>query len=190
MTQVLTDRYFVLTGGPGSGKTTLLEALSAAGHAVAPEAGRGIIRHQMAISGPALPWKDPALFGELMLVWEMRSHEAARDETGPVFFDRGVPDVIGYLRLTGLPVPPHAEEAAKSFRYNRTVFILPPWPEIFRQDSERRQDLAEAERTYEAMVETHTACGYRLVEVPRAPVEDRLTFVLGQIQESSAAKQA
>jgi predicted ATPase len=186
MTQALTDRYFVLTGGPGSGKTTLIEALGAAGHPVAPEAGRGIIRHQMAISGPGLPWVDPALFAELMLAWEMRSHEAARDETGPVFFDRGVPDVIGYLKLTGLPVPLRAEEAAKSFRYNRTVFVLPPWPEIFRQDSERRQDLAEAQRTYEAMVETYTACGYRLVEVPCAPVEDRLRFVLGQIQVNSA----
>ncbi|PSJ63711.1 AAA family ATPase [Pseudaminobacter soli (ex Li et al. 2025)] len=191
MTQVLTDRYFVLTGGPGSGKTTLIEALGAAGHAVAPEAGRGIIRHQVAISGPALPWRDPALFAELMLAWEMRSHEAARDKTGPVFFDRGVPDVIGYLRLTGLPAPAHAEEAAKNFHYNRMVFILPPWPEIFSQDGERRQDLAEAQRTYEAMVETYTACGYRLVEVPRAPVEERLRFVLEMVRqghESSAAQ--
>jgi len=184
MTQAPTDRYFVLTGGPGSGKTTLIDALRAAGHSTAPEAGRGIIQHQTAISGPALPWHDPALFAELMLAWEMRSHEAARTEAGPVFFDRGVPDVIGYLRLTGLPVPAHVEKAAERFRYNRKVFILPPWPEIFRQDAERRQDLDEARRTYDAMVETYTTCGYKLIEVPCGPVEGRLRFVADQVATS------
>lgn len=68
-----TDRFFVLTGGPGSGKTTLIEALRAQGFATAPEAGRGIIRDQMAIGGPALPWQDRAFFAELMLSWELRS---------------------------------------------------------------------------------------------------------------------
>lgn len=53
------DRFFVLTGGPGSGKTTLIEALRTAGFATLPEAGRGIIRDQMAIGGPALPWPLP-----------------------------------------------------------------------------------------------------------------------------------
>ncbi|RUU62771.1 ATPase, partial [Mesorhizobium sp. M2C.T.Ca.TU.009.01.2.1] len=67
------DRFFVLTGGPGSGKTTLIEALRAQGFATAPEAGRGIIRDQTAIGGPALPWQDRALFAELMLSWELRS---------------------------------------------------------------------------------------------------------------------
>ena len=101
------DRFFVLTGGPGSGKTTLIEALRRAGFATSAEAGRGIIRDQMAIGGPALPWQDRALFAELMLSWEMRSYQDAIEQTGPVFFDRGVPDTLGYLRLSGLPVPEH-----------------------------------------------------------------------------------
>lgn len=175
------DRFFILTGGPGSGKTTLIEALRAAGYPSSVEAGRGIIQDQLAISGPALPWNDPALFAELMLSWEMRSHAIAMQETGPVFFDRGVPDVIGYLGLTGLPVPAHIEKAAEVFRYNRKVFILPPWPEIFRQDTERKQDLDEARRTYEAMVSTYSGLGYNLVTVPCAPVSERVAFVLTEI---------
>jgi hypothetical protein len=31
----------------------------------------------MAIGGSALPWADPALFAELMLCWELRSHRMA-----------------------------------------------------------------------------------------------------------------
>jgi predicted ATPase len=173
-----TDRFFVLTGGPGSGKTTLIEALNAAGFATSPEAGRGIIRDQVAIGGPALPWQDRALFAELMLSWELRSWQAACDRSGPVFFDRGVPDTLGYFSLIGLPAPNHTSNAAAKFRYNSRVFIAPPWPEIFMQDSERKQTLDEAERTYHSLVSVYTELGYALVPLPLAPVEARLRFIL------------
>jgi predicted ATPase len=178
------DRFFVLTGGPGSGKTSLIEGLQAAGFSASIEAGRAIIKHQAAISGPGLPWNDPALFAEAMLSWEMRSYDMAQQEPGIVFFDRGVPDVAGYLRLTGLPAPDHLRRACDLYRYNRRVFIMPPWPEIFRQDGERKQDFDEAERTYRAMVETYSGCGYDLVEVPCAPVEERVDFVICEIRRS------
>ena len=178
--QNVSDRFFVLTGGPGSGKTTLIEALKSASFAISPEAGRGIIRDQVAIGGPALPWQDKALFSELMLSWELRSWQAACDRTGPVFFDRGVPDTLGYYRLIGLPVPAHVTNAAAKFRYNSRVFIAPPWPEIFSQDSERKQTLDEAERTYHSLVGVYGELGYELVELPRAPVEDRMRFILAE----------
>ena len=171
-------RRIVLTGGPGSGKTTLLEALAAAGHATSPEAGRAIIRRQQAIDGEALPWKDRALFAELMLDRELEAHARAESADGSVFFDRGVPDVVGYLTLCGLPVPAHMERAAQDIRYDRRVFIAPVWPEIFGQDAERKQDLDEARRTFDAMAETYPRFGYELIELPRAPVAERLDFVL------------
>lgn len=171
-------RRIVLTGGPGSGKTTLLEALATAGHATSPEAGRATIRRQQAIDGEALPWKDRALFAELMLDRELEAHARAESADGSVFFDRGVPDVVGYLSLCGLPVPAHMERAAQDIRYDRRVFIAPVWPEIFGQDAEHKQDLDEARRTFDAMAETYPRFGYELIELPRAPVAERLDFVL------------
>ncbi|MBZ9858162.1 AAA family ATPase [Mesorhizobium sp. CA12] len=175
-----TDRFFVLTGGPGSGKTTLIEALRAQGFATAPEAGRGIIRDQMAIGGPALPWQERSLFAELMLSWELRSWHAAHNEPGRVFFDRGAPDMIGYLRLCGLPVPDHITSAAEKFRYARHVFVAPPWPEIFTQDEERRQTLDEPERTFRSVTGVYAELGYDLVPLPPAAVDERVRFVLDQ----------
>lgn len=175
------DRFFVVTGGPGAGKTTLLNALARRGFATTVEAGRGVIQDQVAIGGIALPWRDPAFFAELMLAWDMRSHHMARNETGPVFFDRGVAELIGYLELSGLPVPRHFTRAVDLFRYNKRVFIAPPWPEIYAQDEERKQTLDEAERTYRAAASVYRRLGFELIELPRIPVEDRAAFVLNHI---------
>lgn len=62
-------------------------------------------------------------------------------------------------------------------------FLAPPWPAIFRQDAERKQTPEEAERTYEAMVVAYSSCGYELVALPLASVDERLRFVLATIGE-------
>lgn len=171
------QRFIVISGGPGSGKSTLIDALERQGCARTQEAGRAIIQDQVAIGGSALPWADRALFAELMLSWEMRSYRMAKQAEGPVFFDRGVPDVAGYLTLCGLLVPAHVEEAASRIRYNRTVFLAPPWEEIFGQDAERKQDYDEAMRTFEAMEATYRRCGYDVALLPKASVTERVNFI-------------
>ncbi|MEV5574785.1 AAA family ATPase [Spirillospora sp. NPDC052269] len=181
MTTPETARFIVVTGGPGSGKSTLIDALQREGFARSHEAGRGVIQDQVAIGGRALPWDDVDLFAELMLGWELRSYRDMSARTEPVFFDRGIPDIVGYLRLEGRPVPAHVHKAAEAFRYHPRVFIAPPWPEIYEQDAERKQSHAEAERTYESMVATYTKYGYDLLELPRAPVEARVRFVTAHL---------
>lgn len=171
------DHLFVITGGPGSGKSSLIASLAARGLRHMPEAGRAIIQDQVAIGGHALPWADRCAFAELMLGWEMRSHREALALPGPVILDRGVPDVLGYLELCGLPVPDHVRRAAHLCRYNRQVFIAPHWPEIFTQDTERKQSPEEAEATYRAMARVYADLGYDLVPLPLASIDERVRFV-------------
>lgn len=173
----MTDHLHVVTGGPGSGKTSLIDALAAQGIRHMPEAGRAIIQDQVDIGGTALPWGDREAFATLMLAWEMRSYREALSAPGPIIFDRGIPDVIGYLRLCGLPVPATVLRAAERRRYARRVFIAPPWPAIFEQDAERKQTLAEAEATYHAMVDVYSGLGYELVTLPLASVAQRAMFI-------------
>lgn len=173
----MSDRFFVITGGPGSGKSMLIAALKQAEFAVCEEAGRAIIKQQMASGGCALPWIDPAQFADAMLMHDLQSYEMATRQSGVVFFDRGIPDVLGYLNLINVPVPERMRQATRRHRYNRTVFIAPFWAEIFTQDEERKQTPEEAERTYEAMVRIYGEYGYHLVTLPRVPVAERVAFI-------------
>jgi predicted ATPase len=127
--------------------------------------------------GRALPWADRQLFAEQMLAHELESYRLAQQQPGIVFFDRGIPDVAGYLRLSGLPVSDDVVKAARDYRYNARVFIAPPWREIFRQDMERRQDFAEAVRTYDMMAAVYADHGYELLELPKVSIEERADFV-------------
>jgi predicted ATPase len=178
---IIEDRFFVITGGPGSGKTTLIEALATKGLARSIEAGRAIIRDQVNIGGNGLPWADRGAFAELMFNREMQSYDWGRSIKGPVIFDRGIPDVIGYLTLVKLPVPEYMDSAARQFRYHRNVFIAPPWPEIFGQDTERKQTFEEARATYDVMVEIYATYGYSLIPLPLVSVEERVEFVTKEI---------
>ena len=181
----MNDRYTVITGGPGSGKTTLLEALAAKGFDCRPEGGRAVIRAQTAIDGPALPWRDRHRFAEQLLGWDLRSHaEAAGTGTGPVFFDRGVVDIIGYLRLEGLPVPAHLDRAARRLRYHRRVFVAPHWPGIYRRDAQRRQDAELAERTCRVVTAAYRDYGYRPVALPRTGVAARVEWLLDRLRDN------
>lgn len=177
-----TDHLFVITGGPGSGKSSVIGALAAQGVATMPEAGRAIIRAQVAAGGEALPWADRAAFAEQMLGWDLRSHREATGSAGPVILDRGIPDVMGYLRLSGLPVPAHVEHASAAFRYNRAVFIAPHWPAIYAQDAERKQDEGEAAATHDMMARVYIELGYNLVPLPLDSVAERVRFVLERIR--------
>jgi predicted ATPase len=176
-----TDRLHVVTGGPGSGKTTLIDALAAAGVATSPEVGRAVIREQLAIGGDALPWGDELAFAEEMLVRDVAAQGDALASGRVTVMDRGVPDVVGFLRVSKLAVPAHIDRAARDVRYNPRVFIAPYWAEIYAHDPERKQSPELAAATQAAMVATYQGYGYTLVELPRVSVAERVAFVLAAI---------
>ncbi|WP_198591878.1 AAA family ATPase [Tsuneonella flava] len=177
------DRFFVVTGGPGSGKSTLLAALAEQGLPHMPEAGRAVIRDEVAAGGTALPWSDRDAFAARMLAHDLRSYEDAQTKDGVLFFDRGIPDIIGYRTLCGLGIPSNLSRAAESNRYNHHVFIAPPWAEIYAQDTERKQDWDEAVATHDVMARVYQDLGYHLVPLPLDTPERRSAFVRRWIAE-------
>ena len=153
----------------------------ATGVRTSPEIGRAVIRAELAAGGTALPWGDERAFAEKMIVREVAAHAAALATGGTVVLDRGVPDVVGFLRVSGLPVPAPIDAAARAHRYNPRVFLAPFWPDIYVHDPERRQPAELARATEAVMRDTYAGYGYRLVELPRASVAERVAFVVGQL---------
>lgn len=174
--------FFIVTGGPGSGKSALIGALETCGIATVEESGRRIIREQRARGGKATHESDRLAYRQLMFDDAIQTFDHMRDESGLVFFDRGLPDLIGYSLLIDAPVPKALTEAARRYLYNRTVFVAPPWEEIYGQDEERGQDFAEAVATCDAMRAAYKETGYNLIDLPKTTVEERAGFAIGRAQ--------
>lgn len=176
------SNFFVVTGGPGAGKTTLIEALGAHGFGTVEEAGRRIIREQNAVGGKATHDGDRLAYRNLMFEDAVRTFQEMTPVSDAVFFDRGLPDMIGYSRLIGKTVPHALSNAVQRYRYSRTVFVAPPWEDIYGRDAERKQDFAESVATCDAMRSAYGEAGYTLVDLPRAAVEERVAFVVERAQ--------
>ena len=175
------DKY-IITGGPGSGKTNLLGALKYLNYNCSAEASRQLIIQETEKKSACLPWLNLECFAEKVLD-KMISLYNATTGNRLTFYDRGIPDIIAYLEVAGLPVTGNYFKALQTYPYNKNVFILPPWQEIYVNDSERWQTYKEAEQLYWGIMKTYTAFGFNLIEVPRLSVDERVEFVLNNIND-------
>jgi predicted ATPase len=93
-----------------------------------------------------------------------------------VFFDRGLPDIIAYLRHAGFV--PHARlfRAARD-SYTPLVFLAPAWAEIYAQDTERPQGYLEAVALHAEIERAYRECGFEIALLPRVSVPERVAFV-------------
>ena len=171
--------FYAITGGPASGKTTLLEGLEQQGYPFVEEVARRIIKDQVANRGLALPWADKQAYADRMWQESIDAYSLAEIDYADqaCFFDRGILDTIAYMIMEDLQFPRNYIKVLNSITYKK-VFILPPWIEIFEQDSERKQSWQEAVITYNALKEFYIQHGYTPIEVPTGTVEDRIDFIL------------
>jgi len=100
------------------------------------------------------------------------------------FFDRGILDTITHARINHFRLSEAAYFQAQTHRYNRKVFLAPPWQEIYSTDSERKQTFEEAMGAFRVNQEVYTEYGYELVEIPPAVVQTRADFILNSIGNS------
>ncbi|PTS99709.1 ATPase [Pedobacter sp. HMWF019] len=180
------ENFYIITGGPGVGKTTLLNELQKEGHQIVPEVAREIIKQQMETNGTGLPWKDKELYLKLILEASLKSYLEIQNQNSESlsFFDRGIPDSVCYSKIIEKEISFEINSIAQSYRYNKNVFILPPWQEIYQTDSERKQTWQEAKMTYNVMKETYLSYNYQVIDIPKDSIENRKRFVLDFIRKT------
>ncbi|MBP2571092.1 putative ATPase [Agrobacterium tumefaciens] len=172
------DRFIILSGCSGGGKSTLLAELARRGFATVEEPGRRIVIEETRNNGTALPWIDIEAFARRAIAMALEDRQKAPAE-GLVFFDRGLIDAASALRHVG--GDGFIDTLKNTHRYNRLVFLTPPWPEIYRGDDERRHGFDAAVEEYERLVRDYEALGYDSVVLPKSGIEDRADFILARI---------
>lgn len=178
------NHFFIFTGGPGVGKTSVIKYLETRNIRCVKEAARGIIKKQLQQGGKALPWRDKNLYKNLMMELSVKDYlKTSKQDKKITLFDRGIPDTLAYAYLENLPVPDNLLSYSKNYRYNTTVFIFPPWKEIYKPDSERKQQFHEVVKTHKIMIQTYKKCGYEPVTIPKAGIEDRSEFIMHYINK-------
>lgn len=167
------DHLTILTGAPGTGKTAILARLGPGIRRVTEPAREVLAEHRAQGGHSALESTD---FVPLLLRRSIEKYRAVVEHSGPVVFDRGVPDCVAYARHLGTD-PAAGVGAAARYRYRREVLLLRPWEEIYTTDDERRMTFEHTLAFQRHIEEVFREIGYLLVEVPFAPIEQRVAFV-------------
>ena len=176
-------RRIVISGCSGRGKSTLIDGLAANGFQTLPEAGRIVVREALASSSDALPWMDRKNFAEKLAAFAIQQFDATADLNGLVFFDRSVIEAFEYSQMHDFEMSVWLGQAVRNCRYDDTVFVVPPWQDIFVEDEERRHSFDEAVTEYNLLLRAFTEFGYNVCEVPRMANQERVEFILNEIRK-------
>jgi len=152
------ENFVTISGCSSGGKSTLLAELRRRGFATIDEPGRRIVSEELKRGGRALPWVDAVAFARRAIEVSLADRASADVSERWVFFDRGLIDAAAALEhVTGEPV---VQRLGLVYRYNKRVFLTPPWPAIYTLDQERRHGLAEAVAEYDHLIGVYSSLGY------------------------------
>jgi predicted ATPase len=157
----------------------LLAELRRRGFATVDEPGRRIVAVELKRGGTALPWVDAVAFLRRAIDVSLADWADADPSARWVFFDRGLIDAAAALEH--LTDEPGIESLGRVYRYNKCVFLAPPWPEIYTLDQERRHDFAEALAEYDRLIAVYPALGYDIHVLPTVSVAERANWILAAL---------
>ena len=176
MTKLLQDNYFILTGAMGAGKSTILKELRKLGMICIDEPARQILAEQRNVQGDGVPDKDQKLFTDLLLSRSIYQFKQMQERKGPVIYDRGIADNICYAQLFDLDTQ-ITHNAAREYHYNKLVFFLPGWKEIYENDDERKMTFDQANQFGHNIKTIYAELGYDVVDVPIGSPSSRAEFI-------------
>lgn len=170
--------WYVITGAPSSGKTTLLKELEELGYRVIHEVARAFIEMELE-QGRTLGKirADKETFENRVLYTKIAIEERLpKDQV--IIFDRAIPDSIPYFALAGLDTKGVIEKSPRH-RYKK-VLVLDRLP--YAKDQARIEDRETAARLDRELEASYRMLGYEVKRIGVMPVQDRLRFVLQEIE--------
>lgn len=178
--------WYVLTGRPCSGLSTTLAALGRAGFPVVGEAARAVIDERLSkgLTIGEIRANDQLFQREILERKLATESGLAPAETR--FLDRGLPDSVAYHELAGMD----PEEVLGICEPNcyRKVFFLEPLPWV--QDYARTESPEILAWLGRRLREVYEGLGYPIVEVPAAPIGERVSLIRGHVEGSDPGLQS
>ena len=170
--------HHILTGTPGAGKTVVLRALELAGCVVVEEAATDVIALEQARGHPE-PWTRPD-FVDLILGLQQRRERGIPPGADPVFLDRSPVCTLALSRYSGLPTSPllaaELERIAADQPYSRDVYFVANLGSV-EPTAARRISFDDALVFERIHRETYLELGFRLVDIPAGPVDERAAVI-------------
>ncbi len=158
----------------------MLGALKRASKTVVDEPARRVISHQRRMGGLGTSEQDPHLFINLMLQRAVQDYKQHAPIHGPVFFDRGIPDLLAYAKHFDVN-PATIRSACQQYKYRTDVFFMPAWEKIYTQDEERRMSFKEVQVFGDLIHTSYIQVGYKVINMPLGSVNTRLDFILSRV---------
>ncbi len=176
------QQKIIITGGPGTGKSTVIHELIQMNYTCMPEISREITLKAQKKGIVQMFLKKPLLFSQMLLEGRLKQYkEAEENDSQIVFFDRGIPDVHGYMNYLGVDYPNHYKEISKQHEYTQ-VFMMPPWQKIYISDNERYESFEQSLAIYNHLEKTYKDLNYNIIEVPTGTVRKRVNFILNTLK--------
>ncbi|HFS67052.1 MAG TPA: ATPase [Flavobacteriia bacterium] len=177
------QKKIVITGGPGTGKSTVINELEKRDYTCMHEISREVTLMARKNGIEQLFLKDPMLFSKLLLEGRVQQFKKANKmDAAIVFFDRGIPDVFAYMNYLGVTYPDIFVAESKKNKYHPTIFLMPPWKEIYITDNERYESFEQSLAIHNHLKLAYSKLGYKIVEVPFRSVDERVDFILDHLK--------
>ncbi len=181
-------KRIVITGGPGTGKTSVIKNLEEKGYFCFHEVIRDLTLEAKKqgdpnnfVTNPLAFVDDPFSFNQHLLQARLSHYKEGNNYKNKiVFYDRGIPDVLAYMRYFGQPYPKHFIDLCRENRYDR-VIVLPPWEAIYATDEERMETFQEAKDIHNELLATYEEFQYPSIMVPKGSVEERTDFIITKV---------
>ena len=173
------NKKYIITGAPGTGKTSIITELKKRDFSCSKEISRDIIAEQIKKKGDILPWKDLNSFSQRVFLARLTQFINTPNNINH-FFDRGVIDVIAYMKLENHETS-HFESKLKNIKYNKKVFYTPIWKDIYVKDVHRKESISKAIKIENQLLKIYKKHNYKMIEIPKFSVEERTDFIISYI---------
>jgi predicted ATPase len=177
---MMTNNWFVITGGPSTGKSKLIKEFENLGYKTVPEVARTVIDEAISKGATAEEYRRDEKKFQYEVANLKAEIEKNLDSNEIVFFDRGMQDTMAYLKYYDFEIDKTIKSYLEKSKYQK-VFILEPL-ERFKEDYARVESPEFSSKIYTFLIDAYKEYGMVPISVPDIGLNNRLQFIIDKIE--------